>query len=107
MSGFVAIRLFSTGMPSMMKMAVAPVSIIACATFCRQSCPGVPKRARAVATIVCGGTDWLRYDVGVFISGFNCRGCILRCDDSNIIILYICLHIFYLSGGQRNFQCMI
>ena len=58
-SGFVAIRLFSTGVPSMMKISVAPVSIIACDIFCRQSCPGTPKRARAVAAIVCHGTDWL------------------------------------------------
>ena len=57
MSGFVAIRLFSTGVPSMMKMAVAPVSIIACDIFCRQSCPGAPKRAVEVAAIVCRGTD--------------------------------------------------
>ena len=32
-SGFVAICLFSTGVPSMMKIAVAPVSIIACDIF--------------------------------------------------------------------------
>ena len=32
-SGFVPIRLFSTGLPSMMKMAVAPVSMIACDIF--------------------------------------------------------------------------
>ena len=59
MSGFVAIRLLSTEVPSMMKMAVAPVSIIACDIFCRQSCPGVPKRARAMAAIVCHGMDRL------------------------------------------------
>ena len=32
-SGFVAICLFSTGVPSMMKMAAAPVSMIACDIF--------------------------------------------------------------------------
>ncbi len=53
MSGFVAIRLFSTGAPSMMKIAVAPVSIMACDNFCRLLCPGAPKRFRAVAAIVC------------------------------------------------------
>ena len=58
-SGFVAIRLFSTGVPSMIKMAVAPVSIIACDIFCRHSCPGAPKRTRAMAAIVCRGTVWL------------------------------------------------
>ena len=52
-SGFVEIRLFSTGVPCMMKIAVAPVSIIACDIFCRRSCPGAPKRARAVAVIHC------------------------------------------------------
>ena len=52
-SGFVTIRLLSTGVLSMMKMAVAPVSIIACDIFCRRSCPGAPKGARAVAAIVC------------------------------------------------------
>ena len=59
MSSFVAIRLFLTGVPSMMKMAVASVSIIACVIFCRQSCPGAPKRSRAVAVIVFRGMDWL------------------------------------------------
>ncbi len=52
-SGFVAIHLFSTGVPSMMKIAVAPVSIMACDNFCRLLCPGAPKRFRAVAAIVC------------------------------------------------------
>ena len=52
-SGLVAIRLFSIGVPSMIKMAVAPVFIIACVIFCRHLCPGAPKRARAVAAIVC------------------------------------------------------
>ena len=52
-SGFVAIRLFSTGVTSMMKIAVAPVSIMACDNFCRLLCPGAPKRVRAVAAIVC------------------------------------------------------
>ena len=46
-------------LPSMMKMAVAPVSIIACDNFCRLLCPGAPKRARAVAAIVFRETDWL------------------------------------------------
>ena len=50
-SGFVAIRLFSTGVPSMMNIAVAPVSMMACDNFCRLSRPGAPKRARAVAAI--------------------------------------------------------
>ena len=50
-SGFVAIRLFSTGVPSMIKIAVAPVSMMACDNFCRLLCPGAPKRARAVAAI--------------------------------------------------------
>ena len=58
-SGFVANRMFSTGVPSMMKIAVAPVSMIACDNFCRLSCPGAPKRARAVAAIVCRGPGWL------------------------------------------------
>ena len=48
-SGFVAIRSFSTGVPSMMKIAVAPVSMMACDNFFRLLCPGAPKRARAVA----------------------------------------------------------
>ena len=43
----------------MMKIAVAPVSMIACDIFCRLLCPGATKRARAVAAIVCRGTDWL------------------------------------------------
>ena len=60
MSGFVATCLFSTGVPSMMKIAVAPVSMIACDIFCRLLCPGAPKRARAVAAIVVCGTDWAR-----------------------------------------------
>ena len=59
MSGFFATRLFSTGVPSMMKIAVAPVSMIACDIFCRLSCPGAPKRVSAVAAIVCRGTAWL------------------------------------------------
>jgi hypothetical protein len=58
-SGFFATRLFSTGVPSMMKIAVAPVSMMACDIFCRLSCPGAPKRARAVAAIVCRGIGWL------------------------------------------------
>ena len=58
-SGFVATRLFSTGLHSMRKIAVAPVSMIACDIFCRLLCPGAPKRARAVAAIVCRGTVWL------------------------------------------------
>ncbi len=53
MSGFVAIRLFSTGVPSMMKIAVAPVSMMACDNFCRLLCQGAPKRARAVAANDC------------------------------------------------------
>ncbi len=52
-SGFVAIRLFSTGVPSMIKIAVAPVSMMACDNFCRLLCPGAPNRARAVAAIKC------------------------------------------------------
>ena len=52
-SSFVAIRLFSTGVPSMIKIAVAPVSMMACDNFCRLLCPGAPKRARAVAAIEC------------------------------------------------------
>jgi hypothetical protein len=51
--GFVAIRLLITGVPSMMKIAVAPVSMMACDNFCRLLCPGAPKRSRAVAAIVC------------------------------------------------------
>ena len=58
-SGFVATRLFSTGVPSMMKIAVSPVSMIACDIFCRLSCPGALKIARAVAAIVCRGTVFL------------------------------------------------
>jgi ABC-type polysaccharide/polyol phosphate export permease len=58
-SGFVATRLFSTGVPSMMNIAVAPESMIACDNFCRLSCPGAPKRARAVAAIVSRGPGWL------------------------------------------------
>ena len=50
-SGFVAIRLFSTGVPSMIKIAVAPVSMIACDNFSRLECPGAPNSARAVAAI--------------------------------------------------------
>ena len=48
-SGFVAILLLSTGVPSMIKIAVAPVSMIACDNFCRLSCLGAPNSARAVA----------------------------------------------------------
>ncbi len=51
--GFVAIRLLITGVPSMMKIAVAPVSRMAFDKFCRLLCPGAPKRSRAVAVIVC------------------------------------------------------
>ena len=58
-SGFVATRLFSTGMLSVMNIAVAPVSMIACVNFCRLLCPGAPKRARAVAAIVCRDSGWL------------------------------------------------
>ena len=58
-SGLVAICLFSTGVPSMMKMAVAPVSIIACVIFCKHLCQGAPKNTHAVAAIVRRGTDWL------------------------------------------------
>ena len=50
-SGFVATCLFSTGVPSMMNIAVAPVSMMACENFCRLLCPGAPKRVRAVAAI--------------------------------------------------------
>ncbi len=39
-SGFVAIRLFSTGVPSMIKIAVAPVYMMACDNCCRLLCPG-------------------------------------------------------------------
>ena len=59
-SGLVATRLLSTGVPSMMKIAVSPVSMIACVIFCRLSCPGAPKRLRAVAAIVFRGTVWAR-----------------------------------------------
>ena len=52
-SGFVAIRLFSTGVPSMIKIAVSPVSMMACDNFCRLLCPGAPNRARTVAAIEC------------------------------------------------------
>ena len=52
-SGFVAIHLLFTGVPSMMKIAVAPVSMMACDNFCRLLCLGAPKRSRAVAAIVC------------------------------------------------------
>jgi hypothetical protein len=58
-SGLAAARLFFTGVPSMMKIAVAPVSMIACDNFCRLLCPGSPKRARAVAAIVSRCTGWL------------------------------------------------
>ena len=51
-SGFFATLLFATGVPSIMKIAVAPVSIMACDNFCRSLCPGAPKRERAVAAIV-------------------------------------------------------
>ena len=54
-SGFVATCLFSTGVPSMMKISVAPVSMIACDMFCRLSCPGAPKRARV---FVVGHIGW-------------------------------------------------
>ena len=66
MSGSVAIRLLSTGVPSMMKIAVAHVSIIACDIFCRLSCPGAPKRARAVAANDCCFTARLGM-ISVFI----------------------------------------
>ena len=52
-SGFVAIRLFSTGVPSMIKIAVAPVYMMACDNCCRLLCPGASKRARAVAVNEC------------------------------------------------------
>ena len=55
-SSFVAIRLLSTGVPSMMKMAVAPVSTIACVISCRRLCPGAPNRVHAVAANVCRWT---------------------------------------------------
>ena len=58
-SGFFATRLFSTGVPSIIKIDVAPVSMIACDNFCRLSCPGALKRARAVAAIDCCGIGWL------------------------------------------------
>ena len=69
-SGFFAIRLLSTGVPSMMKMAVAPVPIIACDIFCRQLCPGAPKRAGAVAAIdffVRNGWVWLWCFCGIWL----------------------------------------
>ena len=83
----------------MMKIAVDPVSIIACNIFCRRSCPGAPKRARALAA-----NDFLLY---VSIGG-AVGGCIAKfyrcsfsgCNDSYIVIIYICFH--YLSRGQRN-----
>ena len=62
-SGVVEIRLLSTGVPSMMKMAVAPVSTIACKISFGRLCPGAPKRVRAVAANVCCWTGWL--DVAV------------------------------------------
>ena len=65
-SGFVAIRLLSTGVPSMMKMAITPVSTIACVINCRRLCPGAPNRARAVAAIVCRWTFWMGV-VSVFL----------------------------------------
>ena len=52
-SGFVAIRLLITGVPSMMKIAVAPVSRMAFDKFFGLLCPRAPKRSRAVAAIVC------------------------------------------------------
>ena len=52
-SSLVAIRLLSTSVPSMIKIAVAPVSMMACVNFCRLLCPGAPNRARAVAAIEC------------------------------------------------------
>ena len=62
-NGFVAIRLLSTGVPSMMKMAVAPVSAIACKISFRHLCPGAPKIVHAVAANFCAFVS------GAFVSG--------------------------------------
>ena len=58
-NGFVAIRFLSTGVPSKMKMAVTPVSTIACEISCRRLCPGAPNRVHAVAANVCRWTGWM------------------------------------------------
>ena len=70
-SGFVATCLFSTGVPSMMKIAVAPVSMMACDNFCRLLCPGAPKRARAVAAIESCRTGGLGMAMVLFVRYFT------------------------------------
>ena len=70
-SGFVATRLFSTGVPSMMKIAVAPVSMMACDNFVRLLCPGAPKRARAVAAIESCRTGGLGMAMVLFVRYFT------------------------------------
>ena len=91
-SGFVAICLFfSTGMPSMMKMAVAPVSIIVCVIFCKHSCPGAPKRARAVAAIVRRGTDWLGLTL------------LLLCQDLTAVVV---LDVIMVTSSSSTSRCV-
>ena len=67
-NGFVAICLLSAGVPSMIKIAVTPVSTIACKISCRRLCPGAPNRVRAVAANVCCWTG--RMDVALVL--FTC-----------------------------------
>ena len=90
--GLVAIRLFSTGVPSMIKMAVAPVSIIAWDNFCRHSCPGAPKRARAVAAIVCRGTYWLGLTL------------LLLCRDLTAVVV---LDVIMVTSSSSTSSCVL
>ncbi len=54
-----------------MKIAVAPVSMIACDNFCRLLCLGAPKRARAVAAIECCCLEWLGMALEILILAFT------------------------------------
>jgi len=60
--------------------------------------------------VPCGGCDCLSLE-GMIGDGIRdvgpCCGCFCRvgCNDSNIIIIYV--RLYYLSGGQRNIECVI
>ena len=67
-SGFVAIRLLLTGIPSMMNMAVAPVSRI---TFgARSKFDGLSQLVRVAVAVVChvAGVDMDLFDVTIVMS---------------------------------------
>ena len=68
-NGFVATRLLSTGIPSMMKIAVAPVSRMTIDSAVSSFCGVVPNSVRAAVARDCGRTGWcVLFDVTIVTS---------------------------------------